>query len=74
MTDPMYTAKTAVAAMLSGNDGMRGLRGLEAMSLTELEAEVELGKQRLHLARQLGFVGGVGLGIAGTFGVARYLR
>lgn len=74
MIDPMYTAKTAVATMLSGSGGPRGLRDLEAMSLSELEAEVELGSQRLQLARQVGFVGGVGLGIAGTIGVAKLLR
>ena len=46
----------------------------ESMSDDELEAAVEMGRRRVLLDQSLSRVGGFGLGLTATLGVARMLR
>lgn len=73
MIDPSSTARSALSVLLAG-DRRHEQRGLDQMTLAELEAEDEISDQRLQLARRFGFAGGLGLGVAGVFGVKKMLR
>lgn len=73
MIDPSFTARTALSTLFTGGR-THEQRSLDQMTLAELEAEDRLSDQRLQLARQLGLVGGFGLGVTGVFGIKKLLK
>ena len=73
MFDPSIPAVRSALAAVSGSS-LGSSRDYESMSDDELEAAVEMGRRRVLLDQSLSRVGGVGLGLTATLGVARMLR
>jgi hypothetical protein len=73
MIDPSSAARSALTTLFTGGRPYEQ-RSLDQMTLAELEAEDKLSDQRLQLARQLGLVGGFGLGVTGVLGVKKLLK
>ena len=74
MLEPTAAVRNALAAVSGAGLSFGSSRDYESMSDEELDAVVEMGKRRLQLLGRIGDVGGFGLGLTATLGVARMLR
>ena len=72
MNSPMRFAQSAVNVVL-GLDHL-GRKDPGVMTIQELEAVVQMNKERLRLARQTAWIGGFGSGFLGTLSVVKMLK